>query len=76
MEMTEQFDNGKGISKTIVEMMQKDTFEGWDFEEPWTIIENIKRKYPCMEHILLFFFRSTRKPLKAFFIENIKNGAF
>ncbi len=37
----------KGIPKTTEEMMQQDTFEGWDFEETWGIIEN--EIYPFLQ---------------------------
>ncbi len=45
-ETTGQEDTGKGIPKTTVEMMQKATFEEWDFTDIWVIDEG--NSYPYM----------------------------
>jgi hypothetical protein len=39
MELSGQSDTGKGMPKATKEMMQRETFEGWDFENVWTIEE-------------------------------------
>jgi hypothetical protein len=36
----------QGIPKTTAEMMQQATFEGWDFDNIWTIDEG--RSYPSL----------------------------
>ncbi len=45
-ETTQQIDTGKGIPKSTEEMMQKDTFEEWDFDKTWDIIEG--ETYPFL----------------------------
>ena len=44
---TGQSDTGKGVGKTTSEMKQAATFEGWDFETIWTIVED--SSYPTLE---------------------------
>ena len=44
-ETTGQDDTGKGIPKTIAEMMQQSTFETWDFTNIWKINEGIGYPY-------------------------------
>jgi hypothetical protein len=44
--ITGQSDTGKGRAKLTKEMMEKDTFEGWDFEDTWTIDEG--KSYPYL----------------------------
>ncbi len=44
-ETTGQADTGRGIPKSTAEMMQKYTFETWDFTEIWGIDEG--KGYPC-----------------------------
>jgi len=48
-ETTSQDDDGKGIPKTTEEMMQQGTFEGWDFDDTWDIIEN--ETYPFLQWV-------------------------
>ncbi len=49
METSGQSDEGKGTSRTTAEMKQKATFEGWDFEEIWDIVEN--ESYPFLRNV-------------------------
>ncbi len=44
----EQDDDGtRGVPKTTAELMQRSTFEGWDFEETWSIEEG--EDYPRLQ---------------------------
>ncbi len=45
-ETSGQNDDGKGIPKTTAEMMKQATFEGWDFDNIWTIDEG--SSYPSL----------------------------
>jgi len=45
-ETSGQSDEGKGTPRTTAEMKQQATFEGWDFEEIWDIMEN--ESYPFL----------------------------
>ncbi len=49
-ETTGQSDTGKGIPKTTAEMKQQVTFEGWDFEEVWGIVE--ETTYPYLRWVI------------------------
>ena len=48
MQISGQSDTGKGEGKTTAEMKQKDTFEGWDFENVWGIDSTINNGYPYL----------------------------
>lgn len=48
-ESTGQEDDN-GLPKTTGEMMQKDTFEDWDFEEIWTIVDG--ETYPFHQWVM------------------------
>lgn len=47
---TGQADTGKGIPLTTEEMKQQDTFENWNFDDLWTIIED--STYPYLQWIM------------------------
>jgi len=43
-------DTGKGIGKTTAEMKTQNTYEGWDFENTWTILSTVVNKgYPILQ---------------------------
>lgn len=49
-ETSQQSDEGKGIPETTQEMMRKDTFLEWDFENIWMIYE--EETYPHLELVI------------------------
>lgn len=48
-ETTGQNDTGKGEPKTTAEMMQQETYTGWDFGETWDIDEGVS--YPYLKRL-------------------------
>ena len=48
-ETTGQKDTGKGEPKTTAEMMQQETYTGWDFGETWDIDEGVS--YPYLKRL-------------------------